>query len=728
MTTTLLRSIFLSLLIFAVAASSPARTDFPDAHLSGTLLDASGGRVGNVQVTAQLNGLGAAHLWKATSATDGRYALALPPGRYHLQFVRPSFASREFVLDLAAGETRTLDLRLELERVAQNVVVTANAQPLEIARTPAPVDLIGRQEIEQRQAVSLSDLLATQPGASIARTGRFGGLATFFLDGGNSNFTKVLVDGTPLNEPGGAFNFSNFALDNVDKVEIVHGAESALYGSDAMAGVIQVFTHRGTSRTPAFDLFAEGGRFSSARGGAQVSGLLGTFDYSAAASYFQTDGQGPNDGFLNRTFSGNFGWRFSDSNQLRLTVRNNSSFAGIPGPTLLAPPSLTQFDALHLFSANLAWNFHTGAHWEHRLSGSESRTLDTNADPASYGSYTDQFNRAGFQEQSIYSFGQGALAAGYEYEVENGYPSGLYGLHARRNNQAGFLDARWLPISRITLSAGARAEDNTNFGTRVVPRAGMVLAVRYGKGFWGDTRARLAYGQGIKEPAMDESFGNDPCFPGNPSLRPVRSRTFNFGFDQFLDGDRIQLSASYFTNRFRDMVSFAYGLPTNACLYGTGTFFNTDLARARGVNLSAQARATRWLVITGNYSFDDTRVLASPNAFYAVELPGHHLLRRPVHSGNLLLNAAFHRMNFNLAGYFTGARVDADFLTPGVLTHNPGYMRFDFATRYDLGQRLSLYGRVANLLDKQYQDALGYPALGRDFRLGMNYRFGGKDR
>jgi outer membrane cobalamin receptor len=727
MKTTLRHSIFLSLLILAVSGSSPARTDLPDAHLSGTLQDASGGRVGNVQVTAQLNGAVGAPLWKTTSATDGSYALALPPGRYHLQFVRPSFASREFVLDFAAGETRTLDLRLELERVAENVVVTANAQPLEIDRTPAPVDLISRQEIEQRQAVSLSDLLATQPGASIARTGRFGGLATFFLDGGNSNFTKVLVDGTPVNEPGGAFNFSNFALDNVDKVEIVHGAESALYGSDAMSGVIQVFTHRGTTRRPAFDLFAEGGKFSSARGGAQVSGLLGAFDYSAAASYFQTDGQGPNDGFLNRTFSGNFGWRFSESNQLRLMVRSNSSFAGIPGPTLLAPPSLTQFDALHRFSANLAWNFHTGAHWEHRLSGTESRTLDTNADPASYGSYIDQFNRAGFQEQSIYSFGQGAAAAGYEYQVENGYPGDLYGLHARRNNQAGFLDARWLPISRITLSAGARAEANTNFGTRVVPRAGVVFAVRYGKGFWGDTRARIAYGQGIKEPALDESFGNDPCFPGNSSLRPVRSRTFNFGFDQFLDADRIQVSASYFTNRFRDIVSFAYGLPTNACQFGTGTFFNTDLARARGVNFTAKARPLRWLTIEGSYSYDDTRVLEAPNASFSAQQPGNHLLRRPVHSGNVVLNASFYRINLNLAGYFSGVREDVNFLAPAV-QQNPGYARFDVTSRYELGRGLSVYARATNLFDKHYQDSIGYPALGRDFRLGMNYRFGGKDR
>src|SRR5262249_38783934 len=156
------------------------------------------------------------------------------------------------------------------------------------------------------------------------------------------------------------------------------------------------------------------------------------------------------------------------------------------------------------------------------------------------------FNRAGFGVQSTYTFKTGAVAAGYGYEVENGYPSLIAGFHARRNNQAGFLDARWLPIARLTLSGGARAEANTTFGTRGVPRAGVVYALRYGQGFWDDTRARFSYGQGFKEPALEQSFGSDPCFPGNSALRPERSQTFDAGIDQFLADNRLRLSATYF--------------------------------------------------------------------------------------------------------------------------------------------------------------------------------------
>jgi len=741
MKTTLLRSIFLFFAVSVASFSLQAQNNSDDAHLSGTLTDLSGYGVGNVKVTAQLEGSPSTRIWSAISTADGAYVLAVPTGRYHIHFQRSSFVSRDAVLDLATAENRALNVRLEIEQLSENVVVTANTQPLEVNQTPAPVDLIGRQEIDQRQAVSLPDLLATQTGISLARTGTIGGLATIFLDGGNSNFAKVLVDGTPVNEPGGAINFSNLTLDNVDKVEIVHGAESALYGTDAMSGVIQIVSHQGSMRIPELNLFAEGGGFSSTRGGAQVSGLLGAFDYSAAGSYFHTDGQGVDDSFFNRGLAGNFGYRFSDSNQLRLTIRSNASFAGTPGQVLFASVPFavdpTAYDNLKQLSSNLSWSFSTGSHWTHRISGMESRILDTNALPDFSFFATDQFNRSGLLEQSTYSFRQGAATAGYQYEVEDAYPNSLGGTHARRNNQAGFLDARWQPLSRLTLSAGARAEANTNFGTRVVPRVGAVYALRYSRGLWGDTRARFSYGQGIEEPNLFESFSTDPCNPGKLSLRPERSRTVNAGIDQYLSDDRIRVSATYFADQFRDLINQTAG-PLNAMCFGgmEMLFFNTDLSRARGVNWSAEVHLNRWLVLKGNYSFDDTRVLKTvPNA-PNVEQPGNHLLRRPVNSGNLSLNANYRRLNFNIAGYFTGRRTDSDFLSVfsgstcvsgPCQSRNPGYARFDLATGYLIARGISFTGRVTNLFDKQYEDAIGYPALGRDFRLGLNYRFTGRN-
>jgi len=718
---TIRRCAFLAFLFFILSPYSQAQSN---AQISGQVTDASGYAIASVRIIAQPQGTRSSQTYETTTASDGTYSLALPPGSYHAHFEHATFVPHHLTLQLAPAESRKLDVRLEIAQLSENVVVTANGQPLEVSQTPAPVDLIGREEIDQRQTVLLPDLLATQPGIAITRTGTVGGLTTVFVDGGNSGFTKVLVDGTPINLPGGDVDFSNLTLDNVDKVEIVHGAESALYGTDAMSGVIQIFTHRGTTRTPEAALFAEGGSFSSVRGGAQFSGALAGFDYSASGSYFHTDGQGVNDADLIRSYTGNVGYSFSDSNQIRLSVRSNSSFAGTPGQTLLLPADPSAFYDLQQLSANLSWSFQTSAHWTHRVSATEARYFSNSGFPP-FGNALNQANRAGGWAQSTYSFQHGAFTAGYQYEVENATSSGFGFVHGHRNNQGGFLDGRWSPISRLTVSAGARAEDNTSFGTRVVPRAGAVLAVRYAQGFWGDTRARVSYGQGIEEPTILESFNTDPCSLGNPNLRPQRSRTLNVGVDQYLADDRFRVSATYFANQFRDLITFVV-VPQTGCPFGDTQVLNTDLSRARGVNFSAAMRLLRWLSLNGNYSFDDTRVLRSSSSSTGVQVPGDHLLRRPVNSGNVWLNANYRDFTFNVNAYFTGVRTDSDFDGFG-LTRNPGYARFDVASSYSIGRGISLYARATNLLDKQYQDAIGFPALGRDVRVGMNYRFAGKN-
>jgi vitamin B12 transporter len=754
MKTTLLRFALLFFAVSLVDFSAQAQNGSTNALLFGTLQDSSGAGVGDVHVIARLEGVATAQLFKTNSSADGAYTLTLPPGRYHVSFDRSPFVPGDFVFDLAPNQQRKLDLNLSLERLSASVIVTAQAEPMLADQTTASVSVITKKEIDERQSVSLLDALLFAPGIAIGRTGAEGASASVFLNGGNSSYTKVLVDGATVNEPGNAVDFSNFTLDNIDKVEVVRGAESALYGTDAVAGVIQVFTHRGTTRTPEFTLFGEGGSFSTGRGGGQISGLLGAFDYSAAASYFQTEGQGPNNRFLNRTLSGNFGYSISDSNQVRLTLRNNDSDAGIPGQTLLLPPNLDQRSVLHFFSSSARWNFTTGPHGHHEISGAESYNHEFNSNaladffdandpfcaprsPAAVPAITcdfpfvgtNQYNRSSLHAQSSYLLPRFGATAGYQYEVENGYVSALNLSHSRRNNQGGFLDFRYLPYPRVSLNFGLRAEANANFGTRVVPRAGTSLALRLGKGFLGDTRLRAFYGQGIKEPRFDQTFGSNACFPGNPSLRPERSKTWSVGLEQKLASDRMIFSADYFSNRFYDIVSFESTAPPPGSSCGFfGTFFNTDLARARGLNLTAVARPLRWLSVTANYTHDDSRVLVSPSAFDPALIAGNRLIRRPPNSGSLTLNAAFRRLNVNLAGYFTGVRTDSDFLFVGLnLTRNPGYSRFDLAASYNLGRGVSIYTRATNLLDKLYQDALGYPALGRDVRVGMSYRFSGRN-
>jgi vitamin B12 transporter len=762
-----LRFFILLLVFLSYKTSSLAQSNSGDAAITGTIVDASGGAVGGVVVTAirdEHTGVVAA---SATSKVDGSYKLTIPAGRYRVRFVRGPFSTLEEILDVGPGESRVLDARLMLDRLSSSVVVTAEAEPALLKQATAPVSIISREEIDARQSVDLPSALLFVPGVAIGRTGAEGGTASVFVNGGNSNFTKVLVDGTPINPPGGAVDFSSMTLDNIDKVEIVRGAESAIYGTDAVSGVIQLFTHRGETHVPEVSVFAEGGSFASGRGGGEIGGLVGNFDYSAAGSYLETDGQGPNDNFINRTLSGNFGYRFSETNHLRLTLRNNTSDAGIPGQTVFEPPSLHQKYDQRIFSANGRWDFSSGKHWHHEISGGEMYTRQHNDNPVQSFFATDpnafcpqtnptavptaefcdftgdsrfEYNRANVTAQSSYVLSNFGATAGYEYEVENAFLSTVSANHARRNNQAGFLDFRYRPSRRVSLNFGGRAEGNANFGTRVVPRIGGSVMARYGTGMIGDTLFRAFYGQGIKEPRFDQTLGDNFGDLGNPSLKPESSKNWSGGVEQKLLNDRVRLTVDYFYYSFYNIVSFAFCLPDatnpagNSCgviiprapATGFGFFFNTDRALSRGVSISGESKFTRWLNVAGNYTYDDTRVLQAPNAFDPTEQPGNHLLRRPVNFGSLTLNEQWRRVGVTIGGYFTGVRTDSDFLGLG-LTRNPGYARFDIAGHYEVGHGVQLYARAQNLFDKQYQDALGYPALGRDARVGVRYTFKGRN-
>jgi vitamin B12 transporter len=693
--------------LFLFAQDNPSQR----ATLQGALTDPSGGAVPQAKVSAYLAGSAAP---AATVASDGngKYSLSLAPGNYTVRIERESFRKAEEQITLAAGETKTWDVRMELEVLSSNVVVSATAEPQTLQETIFPVDILSRNDFDERQQIWLTPMFQSLPGASIGQLGPMGGMTSFFLDGGNSYYTKTLIDGVPSNQPGVPIDFSNFTLDGVDKVEVVHGATSALYGSDAMSGVMQIFTHRGSTSTPMLVLEGDGGTFDTGHGGGQLSGVLGAFDYSATAAYFGSSGQGPDDYFRDTTLSGNFGWKFSDTDTLRLTVRNNSSDAGQYGQSLLGPDYVFpgQHTVLHDFSTGLTWDDAITPNLANHLMGFENRDFEIEDTPQYGPPYISQFNRAGLDEQVSYAFPHGGVTAGYYFEVENGGAVG-------RTNQAGYIELHYQLSSRLTALAGGRIEGNQFFGTRFVPRVGLAYAAHYGNGFWGDTKLRASYGKGISEP---ELLPPD-C---SPQLDPEEARTVDAGFDQVLAGNRIQWSTTAFFNQFHNIVSFAStSMNPNCPAYG-GSFYNTDLARANGAFSKFEIKATRWLMISGQYTYDDSRVLKSPNATDPALIPGNRLLRRPLHSAFLMANTHVKYVNFNFSGTYVGRRADSDFEGLGI-TSNPSYVRWDTAAFVPLKYGLTVTAQLQNLFDRQYSDAVGYPALGRNYRLGLKYVWGG---
>ena len=680
------------------------------ATLTGSITDPSGAGVSEATVTAQLLDSIAKPI-ETKSDAAGKFSLSLPQGRYRVTVQHESFAQVEQEFTVAAGEARTWDVRLDLEALSANVVVTASAEPELVSETVAPVDIVSRQEIDQREQIWLTPLFASLPGASFSQLGPMGGSTTFFLDGGNSNYTKVLIDGAPVNQPGGLVDFSNFSVDSIDKIEVVHGASSALYGSDAMDGVIQIFTHRGTTRTPEISLEGDGGMFQSGHGSGELSGLLGAFDYSLGAAYLSSNGQGAGDFFRDTTLSGNFGWKFSDTDNLRLSLRNSSSDAGQPGQTLLPGEAVIgQTSALHDFSSDLRWDFTAGPHWQNQISGYETRLWSSDFSPLFPPAFVTEYNRAGLDARSTYLFRNGSVTAGYTFEVENGPTEG-------RHNQAGYLEINYRFGSRVTAVVGGRIEDNGFFGTRFVPRLGVSYAVRYGSGFWGATKLRASYGKGIKEPEILPA----DC---SPQLAPEQSQTVDAGVDQYFDGERFRFSATFFHNDFHNIVSFASVTSNPNCPAFLGSFFNTDKARAYGANTSFEMKVTNWLRVAGNYTYDDSLTQVGEGGFDdPAMLPGSRLFKRPLHSANLIGNAHFLRMNWNLAGTYVGRRADSDFDGLGI-TSDPSYVRWDLANSIDMGHGFSTVAIVNNLFNRHYSDAVGYPALRLNYRVGLKYTWG----
>jgi outer membrane receptor protein involved in Fe transport len=267
---------------------------------------------------------------------------------------------------------------------------------------------------------------------------------------------------------------------------------------------------------------------------------------------------------------------------------------------------------------------------------------------------------------------------------------------------------------------------NDSFGDRAVPRVALTyLALRGGQLLSG-TRLRFSYAQGIKEPRFEESFGISGVFPSdpNPNLKPEENRAFETGFEQSFLGGAYALSAIYFNNQFRNQIEFTTN-PTDF----NGEYVNVNRSMAHGAEVTLKGHWTKHWSLDSAYNYTSTQILEAPlctpqNFCDPLLAAGKPLIRRPRHSGSLLLSYLSSRWGANLAGSFVGRRPDSDFLGLGI-DHAPGYARVDLGGWYAIHPRVTAYVNIENALDKQYEEVVGYPALGINFRAGLRFRIGG---
>ena len=654
----------------------------------------------------------------------------------------PGFAEQwESIKPDQFKQDSSLAITLHLAVATETVVVSATRTPMPADESGASTGTLSGALLETMRPVAANDALRFLPGAIVSTSGQRGGLGSLFVDGGESRYNKVIVDGVPINDPGGIFDFGTLPLFEADRMEFLRGAQSTLYGSDAMTSVVQVWSRTGSTLVPEFRFGADAGNYGTENGYASLAGANGRFDYNLFGNQFNTSGSGSNDDYSNSLQGANLGAKLNDSSSLRLRMRHDNSVSGVQnewdfnGQKLL-PPDLDQRARQNNFLGSLEFNVSGPSRLQQHIQGFDYTLHRTNEDGVNQGNRVTPFgnqdfqfhnlndyNRAGVNYQATYAEGGWALStAGYGFEDENGVTGDLpFPSHGLRRNHDLFGE-QLFNFERVTVIAGGRFVHNQSFGNKFVPRLSLsMLALKGGQWFSG-TRFLFSYATGIEEPTFSESFGNGGGFPTvpNPFLKPEETRAFRAGFEQRLRRS-YSFSATYFNNLFRNQIDFNF----DQTCFCKGQYVNINQSLAHGAEVELHARPSSRISVDASYTYTSSQILKEPLAFDPILSAGQPLLRRPKHSASLLTTYLGRRWGANLAGSFVGRRADSDFFGYG-FDHTPGYVLVNAGAWYNVTSRITPYVNVENLLDQSYEEVIGYPALGVNFRTGIRFRIGGE--
>jgi outer membrane cobalamin receptor len=720
------------LLCAAVARGEPA------GALAGQVRTGEGTPV--PQLLLVVTGPGGART--AVTGPEGRYRLAgLAPGEYRVRVEAPGFLLSPEPHRLVGGAEEEMDLVLSPAPVREQVIVAATRAEAALSTLGVAASVLDHERISERASPDVLHLLQEVPGTAVARAGGLGRQGSLFVRGGPSNAARIMIDGVPVNEPGGAFDFGALLPLSLERIELVRGATSSLYGTDALAGVVHLVTRRGgPGEGTSFEAVAEGGRFDSRRLQGEAQGRRGGLDWTAGALRVETANQGPNSAFRETAGAASLGVRLGERSSLRLVARGGTSTAGTPGPTAFGRPDLDASIERHLFVFGGRLR-RTGDVLTHEVRAGYALSDELDRDPIDSGSYVPRYlDRVGpfaisdFPDPAGFQNDVRRLTLGYQLEGRAGTrhlliagadferETGALGTRAaplltpRRNNGGAYVQDRLVLADRLFVTAGGRVERNASFGTRAVPRAALAWRLRGGADA---TTLRASAGTGIKEPSFFQSFGVSFFARGNPNLKPERSRTFDLGIEQRLFGGRVRGEATAFHHDYLDQVAYHVVDFTTF----QGSYVNLGHTRARGVELSVEAAPADSLWLWAAYTFLDGRILVSTDEFDPVVAVGRPLLRRPKHQA--ALGARFRRGGLGLGANLVavGRRADSDFVGLGLLM-NDGYVRLDARARARLGLGLEAFVAGENLLDRRYQEVLGYPALGRVVRVGLRFQSG----
>jgi outer membrane receptor protein involved in Fe transport len=702
------------------------------AQIKGTVTDPSGAPAVGAQVSL-VDRVGV-EAQTATGAGGSFEIMTAPDSR--LVITSPGFRTEE--IDLATA-TSPLTVRLTLAPVIDSIRVVGSAIDVAASQQGSSVNIIPREEIRQSNQPMAVDLMRYIPGLAFSQTGYTGGVAGLFIRGGYPDFNLVEIDGVPVNAFGGSFDFAHVATESLDRVEVVRGPQSSLYGPYANSGVIN-FVTREPEGPINLDVLAEGGSYHERRFGISGGGQWHGFGIAASASRMDDDGPVVNSGYRNENLTLNITRRFGRQ-ALSLHGDFDSNSVGEPGPWGSNPLGLfTGIDTVSRSKNNFGdYLFHYAGDLSGRVKEEifGSFFLNNNGYASQYGFSSNKDLRAQGESRTVIAVARHYVAAiGVSEaleELRNTFvtDASFNTFPIRRNDTAFYLENRFEISRHLFLNAGVRGElirtgaipgdgyTRPFFPTQTVTAVNPKIAAAYVQG---GTRVHTSFGTGIRPPG-----GFDLAYTDNPSLKPERTRSFDAGIERRLFHDRLSLDATYFYNRFYDLIVILGGSLSRLSHYQTDNIANS---RAQGAEFSAQLRPARWLFLTGSYTRLTTEILSmngSANQAPTNFKVGQALLRRPGDSGSV--TASFTRGKFSggLSGYFRGSVLDVE---PSLgasagLFQNPGYANIGVNLNYAIGHGLTAYGNLRNALNQSYEEVFGYPSPRLNFVAGMKWTFSG---
>ena len=606
------------------------------------------------------------------------------------------------------------------------VVVTATRAAVPSVLVPAATTVLRGADLESHGVRTVAQALQLVPGVHIVETGSYGGQTSLFMRGGENDYVKVLVDGVPVNQPGGGLDLAHLTTDNVDRIEVVRGPASVLYGSDAVTGVVQIFTRAGTGPTR-FGADVRAGTYGSTQFGFDLEGGTPTLGYSMRASRFGSDGLYPvNNEYRNGVLSGRLRLRPDERTEASLSYRYGDDLYHFPTNGQGQPADSNQRSAERGPIASLVLRRVVGSvEVSTQATWREARQLfnDEPDSPGEDGTFwsDDYVRRAGAGLLLTWrSRGEGStsVSAGVDYEDES--QRGRSEFSASFGTFPDSIDVqRWttgyyaqavLDARSVAITAGGRLDDNSQFDTHGTYRIGIVVDPR------GDTRVRASLGTGFKEPTFFENFAQG-FVTGNPDLQPERSTSWEAGVDRSFKGGRWTIAATYFDQQFRDLIDFS----------GT-TYFNVPGANSRGVELDVNGMLTPAFAVDVRYTFLHTDVSAggADSTADALFVPGKPLLRRPAHS--VAPEVGLHlggQTRLILGVRWVGRRDDLDFNRPAGsrrVTLDP-YTHVNVAAEYTIS-RVQLTAKVENMFDDRSPEIAAFKPRGRTIMLGARLMTG----